>query len=794
MNKFVFILIILLFPLSAFATLSMSHYPLKRIDQNTTNIKLTILESDTDISNVQIFYKTNLEDVFKSYELDDHITSNNEISIPILPLITDIDFENGTMLQYYIVVSTTDGNSYTLPEINPEFNPYSVSIVKNDYQDAFIVISPDDISEAKVGDKLIISYYSIKDLIDSQQIKVTINSKDVTKLATVEGNLIVITVNESMKNGTLLIESVLNNGDKIESKPYVFSRVNIKSEYSVYGNGTFISNYNNIKTDYDSLSMESGHDEIGIFNITANYKRLFWKNYFYISSLETKNNQSVNRYYTGFISPYFDFHLGDYNPNFSELTLYNKNVQGISAKIKASSFSITGVYGQSARKISSRTTETGFIAGTYKRETMGARIAMGTSSRVKFSINIVKNKDDLNSLNESDYIKRIVYTDSLTNLTITDTVSYRYAKDNIVCGADFDIEVVPRYFSLFGEAAMSMYNSNINPGVMTRDELEDYIDRKIPFDPETVESIITINKNIEPFEVGISNTAFKAGMRLNFWRNSLMTTFYQIGPSYYSLSSTGVNQDYRSIKLIDNLIITPSFYISGGFERNNDNIVNQKDATTTNTTFFTSANYQPILWPYLSVNFMNTDNTDDRDTLSMAQNFQSLQFNTGYTYSKLDFAQLTFDIQYGIGTDKEKNQNLFDNKRNDLGFSTFFRFKQIPLLTRTGIVLNMNKNDGNSVDVENVDFTTFYLNNEYSILNNKVIPFMNLNMQVKNGDIDEYSTTQINIGSKYAPFKKTWIVLDMGVKTFNHTKSYSGSTVRDDYSNYFSKFTINTSF
>jgi hypothetical protein len=332
-----------------------------------------------------------------------------------------------------------------------------------------------------------------------------------------------------------------------------------------------------------------------------------------------------------------------------------------------------------------------------------------------------------------------------------------------------------RKFTLFAEVAMSIYNSNIIPGVMTKDSLESFIDDESPIDPEAFEPLIVINKNMEPFGFGLNNMAIKTGFNLNILKNNLTVSYNQTGPSFYSLSSTGIIQDKRIIRVMDNFILSNNFFISGGYELTSDNTVDQKDFTLSNQSYFVNFNYSPNNLPYFSMNFINNANSDDRpDSLStrIDTNSQYMQFTTGYSYKFLPFAYTTSSISYGMGFDQDNSSvKLYDNKKNDIGLNTTFRFNDFPLTTKIG--LNINTSNEKSTQDLTLKYNSFYLNNEYALFDNKLIPFLNFRTNMNSGDQNESRNLLFSTGTKYYPFKKTWLSADISYKTYTEDNPVS---------------------
>ncbi len=784
MNKIkVLIILILTLMNSAFLfALKASHNPITISNESDNQLMINIDDTNSDVNSIILYYKSDKDLGYNMLELLNDSSSMNSFSFLIATVIDEIKAKDGNFFEYYLKLSNQDGEELTLPEINPELNPFKASIPKTSYSDAFVLISPDDLEDLVEGQNIVISFYNIKDQLNSSSLKVNLNGKDMKSNVVIDDALMIIKIPGSTKNNKLSVTATLDNGQKVESPSWDFSNLKKPSAFDFFGNLTLLANSNNYSNYSDSLGLESSDEQAAIFQFSGLYKWLIVKNYLLVSSLEDKQNQKINKYYLGFLMPYWDIHLGDYTPNYSEFTVNNKSVDGISTTFKTQQFRLAISFGKMARSVKPENINEYDTYRAFDRDHFSAKITMGNPKNFALSINLAKNKDNIKSLDKAAY-------------EISDTTSTEYlilAKDNLVVGSDFEWNMFSRRFSLFGEVAMSIYNSNIIPGVMTKDSLENFIDDESPIDPEAFESLIIINKNMEPFGFGLNNMALKAGFNLNVLRNNLTVSFNQTGPSFYSLSSSSIIQDKRIIRIMDNFILSNSFFISGGYEMSNDNTVDQKDFTLSNNSLFVNLNYSPNNFPYFALNFINNDNADDRneaDSIRIDTKSQYMQFTTGYSFKLLPFAYTTSSISYGMGSDKDNSlMQMYDNTKNDISFNTTFRFNDFPLTSKIGF--NLNTNNEKTLEELTLKYNSYYFNNEYALFNNKLIPFLNLRKNLNTGDQNKSENLVLSSGAKYYPFKNTWLSADISYKTYTE----DNPSMDKDYNLLISRFLISTSF
>lgn len=763
-----------------FASFDIIHIPIQKI---TDPLTIQVNNSQSEISTITFFYKTDLDNDYKTFNFIEENTLNSLFTFSLDTVLEELSEEDFEILYYYFEIKSIEGDIVTYPAINPELSPVQVNFMKQNKQtlsnSPFVIISPDDLNSISNNQNIVISYFIDQGSIDQNTIKVVLDNQDITHRVDFYDGILVFFVPQNNSKRSLKITAKTTDGQVVSSPSWLFRSYQtptIFERLDLYGNLTFINNTNNF--DYKEDNTVSDNDQTGIFNLSFLYKKIAVKNYLYVTSLEDKNNQKINKYYLGFLSNNFDLHLGDYSPNYSEFTVNNKSIFGVSTSIKFNNFSLLISTGEVNRKISPNDSN----IGSFTRMNVSSKIVFGNLNKTSLSFNLSKTKDKLGSLDEGDYFDNDneVYT--------------LHGKDNIVIGTDFNITDKTRRFNFYGEVAMSMYNSNINPGTLSKPELEDYIDSNIPFDPEDFESIIIINKNIEPFIVGLNNTALKLGLRANYYKNNVNIVLSQVGPSFYSLSTTGIVQDKRYIRLSDNIIITNTLFLSAGLELAQDNTVNQKDYTINSQSMFFSFNYQPMNYPYFNVNFSQMSNEDDLDLetnniSSYRTDFmnQYLSFTTGYSTNKLNFAYSSINLTYGTGVDKDNQENkLFDSNKKDIGLNTLFRFNEIPLTTKFGINYNMRK----EISDESLTFSNFYINNEYSFLQNMLVPYIDYRVNYNTGGDNESNSHQINLGAKYKPLKNTSINVNFGYKQFTEE-----NTINDNgYTYLFSKIVLSQTF
>ncbi|HOE92152.1 MAG TPA: hypothetical protein PLV22_09270, partial [Candidatus Cloacimonadota bacterium] len=109
-----------------------------------------------------------------------------------------------------------------------------------------------------------------------------------------------------------------------------------------------------------------------------------------------------------------------------------------------------------------------------------------------------------------------------------------------------------------------------------------------------------------------------------------------------------------------------------------------------------------------------------------------------------------------------------------------------PLVSKFGILISTTKN---KFDENNqFKYNTAYFNNEYPLLDNKVIPFLNMKANLNSEDNISSQNFIVSTGAKYYPIKKTWLSADITYKTYTEENS------QQDFNLLAGRLIISTSF
>ena len=690
--------------------------------------------------------------------------------------------------EYYFTLKKDD-QIITLPANQPQNNPFRVflppalSTVASD----FILLNP--VTEVNPDQDLVfaVSFYSIESSINTGTLRLYQNGRDITNQATINPPLLVYTIrNPRAGNYHFQIRVFDLDGKQIQSPNWSYSVLSkptfVESlPFEVRGNAVFNSNVRSLsKTSESSMHGLTDNDASFRLNLQARHEWLLFRHRLYLTSYESSSRQPLNRYSIGFTIPYFDLDLIDSTPNYGTFILSNKNIRGVSGRIHYSNVSLKSTYGQTIRAIDGKTVfneaDTLYTGGTFQRRTFASKLEFGNQELLSFGIGFAKNKDQMSSLAEQYYVSR----------TDTTYVVLSTPKDNFVLGSDFRLALDRQRFVMGAEIAASIYNSNIIDGVISKDSLEIYLDESFPFDPAAFESIIIINKNMEPIIPNKANLAYRIYLNWFIAGNFLNFSYSEVGASFRSLSSGYLQNDARIININDNVsLLNSQLILDAGLNIIRDNLSNQKFTTTTNTNWYLQSMLRLREYPYFRLGYNTNSFSDDLEENDIDQRMGTFNIGSGYNFTQISYATTILDIGFSLSSDKDNTGNEnFDIKRNSFQVNVLNSWSEFPLVTRFSFS-NASHQDKSTFGYDNRYFRSFSLRNEYAFLERTLRPYLNLKLNTFSGDQSSQLTTNYELGTLYYPFPRTTI------NTSLELMSYQNKDVDDlDYSKFTWKLNI----
>jgi len=348
-----------------------------------------------------------------------------------------------------------------------------------------------------------------------------------------------------------------------------------------------------------------------------------------------KNNVSIHPEYK-----WVKAHIGTHSPSYSKLTTGDINIFGGGIDINPGKFIFSANYGTSQRAVEGNPVFN--IIGAYEQKMIATRIGFGKIEGSKFTLNIVKVKDDINSITAPIATKPIegitiaplvqvkfgknvffktetaasVYTSDLLNPFALDGDITTALKDVIAVNAsskgDFShvtsLEWKSKKLTLGGEVKY------IGPGFVPvgfRNIEKDILDYKLKTGLKLFKGKTSVNAMFGIRTNNLQNTTLQSTKRLisNFNVFSQINKAFSINISYANFGfNNNVTDDNLKIEMINNTFsISPTYRFKTKDHDHqmgvnaNFNSFDQFDTTTVSFIKSTSKSYSPSL----GINYVN---------------------------------------------------------------------------------------------------------------------------------------------------------------------------------------------
>lgn len=742
-----------------------------------TELRVEVIQGWEEVAETTLFFRAQDSKVYEQTSMDKESMGNTWLK-GFLPVT--VSPEKG--YEYYFQFTLTTGAIETLPRNEPQVYPFLVMPMSKtgDRNDDFVLISDETSVSSKDGYVLAVSWYALDGIIDTKSIMVYINGKEVSKQAEI-GNTLLVYRNLNPKPGVVTAYLTANtlDGNNIYSNTWTTvvkpSGNQTNLPMNLRGNinaGTTVLTSD--QEDTNPAGSELEDDGWASMDVYGEYSNLRLQAYTYLSTFQKEDAQHVNRFRFGVMLPYWETYLGDYSPSFTNLTMSNKNLRGLYTKLQTKYFGISMAHGEMVRKIDgivSTTKGVLEVPGTFKQEALATRIQLGREDGLYFGLTTTRNRDIISSL-DSKFISRI---------TPADTTQLAYPRDNIVLSLDARLNVPAQNIVIGVEGAGSLYNSNILPGPLTSDDLDEYTDTSLGVNPADFQDLFIINTNMQPLP--LSDTmpdprtfvAWQAYLR-NFWLNNLINMSYsEVGASFKALSTAYQQNDVSQWSISDQYTYKQYLFLAAGLNQTTDNLAKHNLETNINRTFFLQGMLRIQKFPYLTGTFsqtkgMNKKNDEIEADPSLYSKYtrdsDMLAFGIGYDFQMMPVAPTSLDLGWKNNKDIYKRENAakalatqYENDTQNISLSLISRFIDFPLKTQISII---SSNQEMKITSQNNSNINFLLKGEYRLMQNKLIPSAEYRTTMLGGDQEEKSYNYYTLGLEARPFINTSIFTDLG--------------------------------
>lgn len=567
-------------------------------------------------------------------------------------------------IEFYILIELADGSFSTHPPGAPDTAPpLQANVVTISPKDEEVIIMSPLPDEPVGQDELFISLSLLKtsDSVDKSKTKIYLNNIDITSSALFADDLILVsgenlpsTVGLGAQN--LKIELFDKDGNLYHSvsKGFTVTPGTGSDFYAARFNYTGSvkgesrnERYNDQSTWYNNLRL----------NFNGDYSDWKFDADVYVTSEEKVYLQPQNRYTAKIRSSWMNLQIGDNYPTFPKLIMNGKRIRGISGAVNLGFFNVQASFGQVRRDVEGNILEYFSRAtaplgsnvieidsakygqpfaranlGTYNRNLFALRPSFGSGETFQIGFSYLHSGDDYQSIEFGGS-----------------------PQENAVVGTDLKLNLDNRRIQIRGEAAVSIFNSDISEGELSDAEIDAVFGTDGFFDvsPDDVRSLrdvispfITVNQYLKPLNPQeLSTLASEAELSLNYFNNRLSAKYLYRGNDYKSFGQSFIRTDVAGINLRDRLrLIDNQVFVSLGFESLKDNLQNTKIATTTSQTINTSVSYFPrIDFPNLTIGYTRYQNDNG---LSMADT-NNVDFIVDDATNRF-LTQISYDVMLGV--------------------------------------------------------------------------------------------------------------------------------------------------
>ncbi len=579
----------------------------------------------------------------------------------------DVEDSNTSTLEYYFQLTLISGETVFYPESLPSENPIRVDVVespseaksnKRNENIDFTVLSPLQ-GETLASDKVLIAvalFYDIEKL-ELGEFRLFVDDVDITSQVDTSAYYWSFLSREYRSGNHTIRLNYVTEKETYLVNEWDFTVVNPSTQSQYTGVESGIARpIGNIElgTRNQVIGGDINNAYTGRTAISGNVGLLKYSVNGFLTSQESNRLQPQNRYGVNLqLGKWWRFQAGHVYPNMSRFTISGRRIYGINTELHLlkDNFNVQFIYGEVNRKIEnlytgidrqevvlgSQVVDTSYVLkydsrgkGTFKREIIGGRIALGNERKFQIGFQAMKVEDDTSSVFNAQsftdifgrspaYYSNLDPNTDILKLTNNPKLlqienGSLQAKGNFVAGTDLKVGVAQNKIRLEAEGVISALNNDIYGGALTieraedlgfeiKDKEEDLLDKLSKF------IIINENMNILPLRIKnidsdsteadlffpTSLLASNAELSFNYPRNNLRIQYRWVGPNYNSLANSTVRKDIAGFTVSDRFrMLQNRLFITLGYEFLEDNVTNAKEATTESITYRTNVSWYPI--------------------------------------------------------------------------------------------------------------------------------------------------------------------------------------------------------
>lgn len=609
MKKTLYIITLLVFASSGIFAQISNYISGVKIGEAKEKNPITVIAdliSAENISEISLAYKPFGESEFLKLEM---MIAGNSASATI-----PLDKVQPPYIEYYLVINLKSGEPQTYPlGISEGVSPLQISVSGVSQKDKeIIVLSPNEGEALSTDEQLIsISFVRAPESIDIAKTKFFLNGKDVSGIAVVAGDIIVLS-GENIPTDfdgsarDLRIEIYSKDGSLYHTLKRTFQVVSpevaaaIESQWKYNGSlrGEARSeNLNSVGTWYNNATA----------NFNANGSGMQLSAYGYVTSEEKANKQPYNRYLAAFdAGDWFSLKAGDSYPRFPNLIMEGKRLRGFSGALNLGFINVQAAYGETVRDVEGEIRKyysannvplgSDIIAidqakygspfakvnlGTYNRKVFAVRPSFGSGENFQLGFSYLHAEDEVSSIKFG-----------------------ARPQENVVVGSDFLLAFDDQNIMLTSQAAVSLLNKDISSGTLTDAQIDSIFTADNSYDVDRadvkkyrdyIDKFITVNQYLGPWNPQeFASLGAEAALSLNYLNNNVKASYIYRGNDFQSFGQSFIRTDVRGINIVDRIrMLDNKLFFSFGYEDLQDNLQNTKIATTKFKTISASVSIFP---------------------------------------------------------------------------------------------------------------------------------------------------------------------------------------------------------
>ena len=509
LNFFYFYIFISLF---SFICPQMIQHKIIESSMENKNITIDVLinANSLEIKNVMLYYKSPNQ---FNYLEKNMIHKKDNFFFAVIPG----NHITNSGLEYYIILELKNNKTYSFPYKTPINNPISVNInslnnnkknTKSKFDSKDIqILSPLPNSRVFKDDLFIsLSYFKLK-TIDKNLTKVFLNNRDITNKITFYDNYFIYKP-DFILDGQYNIDVIFTDKYNRELEPFKWSFFVISKD-KLSGLSTLFNQSGRVNNSFSINEINSERLEVNNFNIDyrVNFDFLKIRNKIKNSSLANEYEQDRNRYLSSIKAPYIDLQIGDSYPYFNQYVLNGYRVRGLNLKIDSKFFDFHIIQGELARPIEGNPIENSLIISnintivdsieiidyndtsyiydtsyvmdfsrdnyTFKRNIYGFNIGIGNPKNISFKFNIVKAKDNINTISNisNNMPNHLINLDQDYHYLINSDNQQYFVNDTIItdnnCSLDTTINHSIKYNSLLNDLQL-IFGQNYTANILSK--------------------------------------------------------------------------------------------------------------------------------------------------------------------------------------------------------------------------------------------------------------------------------------------------------------------------------------